>query len=139
MKYVFPVVAVVALVLGVINILPNDVLGGQYNTNYSVFGAGLQAKGTSTMENLTVSGTFTPATLEGYVTSSLSTLTVSGASALGTVTMSGITTSSDFVSTDDVVVDGSACVKVSTIYYTLTPSTTNNQLWTWTSSTSPCL
>lgn len=47
MKYIFPVIAVVALVLGIFSAVPNKMLGGQYSTNHAYF-AGITNQGTLT-------------------------------------------------------------------------------------------
>lgn len=47
MKYFFPLVAVVALVLSIFSVVPNKVLGGQYSTNHAYF-AGVTNQGTLT-------------------------------------------------------------------------------------------
>lgn len=47
MKYIFPVIAVVALVLGVLGAIPTKMLGGQYSTNHAYF-SGVTNQGTLT-------------------------------------------------------------------------------------------
>jgi hypothetical protein len=47
MKYLIPVIAVVALGLGVLNAIPTKILGGQYSTNHAYF-SGITNQGTLT-------------------------------------------------------------------------------------------
>lgn len=59
MKYIFPVIAVVALVLGILGAVPNEMLGGQYSTNHAYF-AGITNQGTLTQTgDLTLTGALT--------------------------------------------------------------------------------
>jgi len=70
MKYIVPVIAVVALVLGIFSAVPNKMLGGQYSTNHAYF-AGITNTGSLTQtgtlavtgdstvsDDLAVSGSF---------------------------------------------------------------------------------
>lgn len=89
MKYILPIIAVVALGLSVFNALPNKIMGGQYSTNYSYFN-GLTNSGETVLSgSVTQSGATTisgAATLSGGAT-------LSGANVLsGTNTLSGATT-----------------------------------------------
>lgn len=47
MKYIVPIIAVVALGLSVLNALPSKMVGGQYSTNHAYF-AGITNQGTLT-------------------------------------------------------------------------------------------
>lgn len=59
MKYIFPVIAVVALVLGVLGAIPTKMLGGQYSTNHAYF-SGVTNQGTLTQTGaVTLTGALT--------------------------------------------------------------------------------
>lgn len=126
MKYVFPTIAVIALILGVFSLVPNKMLGGQYNF-YNVFDDGITVSGDATMEDLTVSGTFTPATLSGYVTSSISALTISGTATTSLLVVStGATLAKSVVTTSTItalyVNNGTNCTKISFASNSTTPT-----------------
>jgi len=91
MKYIFPVIAIVALGLGILNALPNKVLGGQYNTNYAYFngltntGDLVQTGDQTVSDDLAVSGSFCAVSGGVYYTlvpSTTPTMTTSTSSCL---------------------------------------------------------
>lgn len=93
MKYVFPVIAVIALILGVISLVPSKMLGGQYNNNYTYFPEGANVGGTATLNDVAVNGTMT---ISGVATNTtdavLETLSVTDTATLETVVVNGLLT-----------------------------------------------
>jgi len=77
------IIAIAVVIGGVIgySLVPKLMGAVSYDKQYfqEVSATKLDVSGSSTMKDLTVSGTFTPATLSGFATSSMSSLTVTNA------------------------------------------------------------
>jgi len=129
-QYIFPAIAVVALLLGVLNALPTKMLGGQYNNNHTYFD-GITNSGTLTQTGSAVfSGSVTGITTSSLTTQTVTNLTATNATSTNlvntTLTNSGIATMATTSVKGFCVYNGTEFTKISFSAGSTTPAYTTS-------------